>query len=83
MRKYHYNKLRTNPWYSEEEPDKNMRHQVDKKKQSNQLPLPHRGDCNTRSPQWAQQLQRINNRTTALEWTAAKATGGIKCVLLP
>ena len=62
-------------------------------KQSNQLSLPHRDDCKTRmdtkqhttkqrattesyngsnNQQWI-----TNNRTTALEWTAAKATGGL------
>ena len=89
IRKYH--KLQTNPWHREEEPHNNHETPVRQTKQSNQLSLPHQDDCKTKmdtkkrttkhktiteSHNESNNQQRINNRTTALEPTAAKATGG-------
>ena len=48
IRKYHNNKLQTNPWYRGEEPHNNHETSGKQTKQSNQLSLPHRGDCKAR-----------------------------------
>ena len=70
-----------------EEPHNNHETPGRQTKQSNQLSLTHQGDCKTKmdikfSTTKLEQLQTptmgvtINNRTTALERTAAEATGG-------
>ena len=92
IRIYHNHKLQTNPWHREEESHNNHETPGRQTKQSNQLSLPHRDDCKTRmdtkqrttkhrtiteSHNGSNNQQRINNnRTTALEWTGAKATAG-------
>ena len=48
IRKYHNNKLQTNPWHCEEEPHNNHETLERQTKQSNQLSLPHHDDCKTR-----------------------------------
>ena len=48
IRKYHNHKLQTNPWHREEEPQNNHETPGRQTKQSNQLSLPHQGDCKTR-----------------------------------
>ena len=48
IRKYHNHKLQTNLWYREEEPHNNHKTPGRQTKQSNQLSLPHRDDCETR-----------------------------------
>ena len=81
-----------NPWHREEEPHNNHETPGRQTKQSNQLFLPHRDDCETRmdtklrttkhrtiteSHNGSNNQQRINNnRATALERTSAEATGG-------
>ena len=99
IRKYHNHKLQTNPWHCEEEPHNNHRTPGRHPKQNNQLSLPHRDDCKTRmdtkqpttkhrtiteSHNGSNNQQRItNNRTTAIERTAAIVTwggGGLKCI---
>ena len=82
IRKYHNHKARTTPWHREEEPLNHHETPGRQIKQSNQLSLPHQGDCNTRMEsniqQNIEQLQAPtmgvtinknvnNNRTTALE----------------
>ena len=74
IRKYHNHKPQTTPWHIEEDPLNHHETPGRQIKHSNQLSLPYQDDCITRtdtkhgtitdSPQW-------NNRTTALEWTAA------------
>ena len=87
IRKFHNHKLQTTPWYREEEPLNHLETSGRQIKQSNQLFLPHQDDCNTRMDikyvqQNIEQLQTPtmgvtinkkvnNNRTTALERTAA------------
>ena len=81
IRKYHNHKLQRSPWHHEEEPHNTHETPERQTKQSNQLPLPHQDDCKTRSnvQQNIEQLQTPtmgvtiynNNRTTALEGTAA------------
>ena len=84
IRKYHNHKLQTNPWHREEEPHNNHETPGRQTKQSNQLSLPHQDDCKnqneratkhrtiTESHNGSNNQQRINNnRTTALERTAA------------
>ena len=41
IRKYHTNKLQTNPWHHKEEPHNNQETPGRQKKQSSQLSLPH------------------------------------------
>ena len=96
--KYYNHKLKTNPWQHEEEPHNNHKTPGRQTKQSNQLSLPHQDDFKTRmdTKQHTTKHRRITethngsnsqqrlkeNRTTNLEGTAAKATGGLKCILL-
>ena len=96
IRKYHNHKLHTNRWHRKEELHNNHRKPERQTKQSNQLSLPNQDDCKTRtdtnkctakhrtiteSHNGSNNQQRINNnRTTALELTAANATGGLKCI---
>ena len=96
--KYHNHKPQTTPWHREEEPLNHHETPGRQIKQSNQLSLPHQDDCNTRmdiklrttkhrtitdSHNESNNKQKVNNkRTTALEWTVAEATGGLKCILL-
>ena len=98
IRKYHNHKLQTTPWHREEEPLNHHETPGRQIKQSNQLSLPHQDDCNTKmdieqrttkhrtitdSHNGSNNKQKVNNnRTTALERTAAQATGGLKCILL-
>ena len=90
----HNHKPQTTPWHREEEPLNHHETPGRQIKQSNQLSLPHQDDCNTRmgtkqrttkhrtitdSHNWSNNKQKVNNnRTTALERTAAQATGGLK-----
>ena len=84
--KYHNHKLQTSPWQREEEPHNNHETPRRETKQSNQLSLPYQDDCKTRmdikirtikhgtitdSHNRSNNKQVNNNRTTALEWTAA------------
>ena len=85
--KYHNHKLQTNPWHREKEPHSNHMTPGRQTKQSNQLSLPHQDDCKTRrdikqrttkhrtiteSHNGSNNKQQVNNnRTTALERTAA------------
>ena len=87
IRKYHNHKLQTNPWHREEEPHNNHETPGRQTKQSNKLSLPHQDDCKTRrniekhttkhrtiteSHNGSNNKQLVNNnRTTALEQTAA------------
>ena len=83
IRKYHNHKLQTTPWYLEEEPLNHHETPGRQIKQSNQLSLPHQDDCNARmdttkhrtitdSHNGSNNIQKVNNnRTTALERTAA------------
>ena len=48
IRKYHDHKLQTNLWHRGEEPLNNHQTPGRQTKQSNQLSLPHQGDCKTR-----------------------------------
>ena len=91
IKKYLNHKLQTNPWYREKEPHNNHNnHETPGRqtKQSNQLSLPHRGDCKARmdTSNAQQNIEKLQNPTkgvTTFEWTAAKATGrGLKCILL-
>ena len=91
--KFHNHKLQTNLWHREEEPRNNHETPGRQTKQSNHLSLPHRNDCKARmdtilntakhktiteSQNGSNNPKQINNnRTTALEWTAAKAKGGL------
>ena len=89
IRKYHNHKLQTTLWHSEEEPPNHHETQGRQIKQINQLSLPHQDDCNTRmdikkrttkhrtiTDNGSNNKQKVNNnRTTALERTAAQATG--------
>ena len=47
IRKYHIQKLQTNPWYREEEPHNNHETPGRQTKQCNQLSSPPRDDCKT------------------------------------
>ena len=93
IRKYHNQKLQTNPWHREEEPHNNHETQGRQTKQSNQLSLPiemiaklkwtqsnaQQNIKNTESRNGSNNQQRTNNnRATALERTAAKVTGVAK-----
>ena len=85
--KYHNRKLQTAPWHREEEPLNHHETPGRQIKRSNQLSLPHQDDCNTRmgiklrttkhrtiadSKNGSNNKQKVNNnRTTALERTAA------------
>ena len=87
IRKYHNHKLQTNPWQCEEGPHNIHKTPGRQTKQSNQLSLPHQDDCKTRrdmklrttkqrtitaSHNGSNNKQQVNNnRTTALERTAA------------
>ena len=87
IRKYHNYKLQTTPWHREEEPPNHHETPGRQIKQSNQLSLPHQDNCNTRmdtkqstakhrtttySHNGSNNKQKVkNNRTTALERTAA------------
>ena len=87
IRKYHNHKLQTTPWHREEEPLNHHETPGRQIKQSNQLSFPHQDDCNTRmyikqrttihrtitdSHNGSNNKQKVNNnRTTALERTAA------------
>ena len=87
IRKYNNHKLQTNPRHHEEEPHNNLKTPGTHKKESYQLSLPHLDDCKTRmdikqrttkhrtiteSHNGSNNQQWItNNRTTALEQTAA------------
>ena len=48
IRKNRYHKLKTNPWYREDEPHNNHETLRRQTKQSNQLSLFHQDDCKTR-----------------------------------
>ena len=92
IRKYHNHKSQTTLWHREEEPLNHHETPGRQIKQSNQLSLPNQDDCNTRtdtkqrttkhrtitdSHNGSNNKQKvINNRTTALERTAAQATEG-------
>ena len=92
IRKYHNHKLQKNPWHREEEPHNNHETPGRRTKESNQLSLPYQDDCKTRrdiksrttrprtiteSHNGSNNKQQVNNnRTTALERTAAQVTGG-------
>ena len=92
IRKYNNHKLQTKLWHRENEPHNNHETPEKTTKQSNKLSPPHPDDCKTRmetkkgttknrtiteSQNGSNNQQRINNNiTTALEQTAAKATGG-------
>ena len=85
--KYHNHKLQKTPWHREEEPLNHHETPGRQIKQSNQLSLPHKDDCNTRmdikqrttihrtitdSHNGSNNKQKVNNnRATALERTAA------------
>ena len=87
IRKYHNHKRVINPRHREKEPHNNIQTPGRQTKQSNQLSLPHQYDYKTRkghkvthtkhrtiteSHNGSNNQQRINNnRTTALERTAA------------
>ena len=87
IRKYHNYKQQTTPWHPEEEPLNHHETLGRQIKQSNQLSLPHQDDCNTSmdikqrttkhrtitdSHNGSNNKQKVyNNRTTALERTAA------------
>ena len=87
IRKYHNHKLQTNLWHRKEEPHNNHETPGRQTKQSNQLSLPDQDDCKTRrdikkrstkhrtiteSHNGSNNKQQVsNNRTTALEQTAA------------
>ena len=87
IRKYHNHKPQTTLWHPEEEPLNYHETPGRQIKQSNQLPLPHQDYCNTRtdtkqhttrprtitdSHNGGDNKQKVNNnRTTALERTAA------------
>ena len=87
IRKYHNHKPQTTPWHREEELLNHHETTGRQIKQSNQLSLPHQDDCNTRmyikkrttkqrtitdSHNGSNNKQKVNNnRTTALERTAA------------
>ena len=87
IRKYHNHKLQTTPWHREEEPLNHHMTPGRQIKQSTQLSHPHQDDCNTRmdikyrttkhrtitdSHNGSNNKQKVNNnRTTALERTAA------------
>ena len=83
IRKYHNYKPQTTLWHREEEPLNHHETPGSKIKQSNQLSLPHQDDCNTRTGTKqrttkhrtiteSNNKQKVNNnRTTALERTAA------------
>ena len=91
IRKYHKHKLQTNPWHREEEPQNN--HETlgrQSKATSSLFPIKMTAKLEwtqsnaqqnrtiTESHNGSNNQQRINNnRTTALEQTAAKATGGL------
>ena len=93
IRKYHYHKLQTSTWHGEEEPHNNHETPIRQTKQSNLLSLPHQDDSKTsrdikkrttkhraitESHKGSNDKQQVNNnRTTALERTAASATGGL------
>ena len=87
IRKYHNHKLQTTQRHREEEPLNHHETPGRQIKQSNQLSLPHQDDCNARmdikqrttihrtitdSHNGSNNKQKVNNnRTTALERTAA------------
>ena len=87
IRKYHNHKPQTTLWHSDKEPLNHHETQGRQIKQSNQLSLLHQDDCNTRtdtkqrkkkhrtisdSHNGSNIKQKVhNNRTTALERTAA------------
>ena len=87
IRKYHNQKPQKTLWHREEEPLNHHETPGSQIKQSNQLFLPHQDDCNTRtdtkqrttkhrtitdSHNGSNNKQKVNNnRTTALERTAA------------
>ena len=87
IKKYHIHKPQTTPWHCEEEPLNHHETPGRQIKQSNQLSLPHQDDCNTRtdtkqrttkhrtitdSHNGSYNKKKVNNnRTTALERTAA------------
>ena len=90
IRKYHDHKPQTTMWHREEEPLNHHGTPGRQITQSNQLSLPHQDDCNTRtdtkqratkhrtikdSHNESNNKQKVNNnRTTALERTAAMAS---------
>ena len=97
IRKYYNKKLQTYPWHRKEELHNYHETPERQTKQSNHPSLPHPDDCKTRmdikqlttkprtitdshNGSYTKQ-QANNNRTTALERTAAKATKGLKCIL--
>ena len=64
--------MQTTPWHREEKPLNHHEAPGRQIKQSNKLSLPHQDDCNTRdSHNGSNNKQVNNNRTTALERTAA------------
>ena len=75
IRKYQIHKPQTTSWHREEEPLNHHETPGRQIKQSNQLSLPHQDDCNTRMDikyNRRNNKQKVNNnRTTALERTAA------------
>ena len=92
IRKYHNHKRRQPCGTARKSRPTITRHHEGHIKQSNQLSLPHQDDCNTRtdtkqhttkhrtitdSHNGSNNKQKVNNnRTIALELTAAKVTGG-------
>ena len=93
IRKYHNHKPQRTPWHREEEPLNHHDTPERQIKQSNQLSFPHQDDCNTRMNiklritkhrtitdshnRSSNKLKVNNNRTTALQRTAAYDTGGL------
>ena len=93
IRKYHNHKPQTTLWHRKSEPLNHHETPGRQIKQRKQLSLPHQDDCNTRtdtkqrttkhrtitdSHNGSNNKQKVNNnRTTALERTAALATGGL------
>ena len=87
IRKYHNHKPQTTPWHHEEEPLNHHETPGRQIKQSNQFYIPLQDDCNSRrdikycttkhititdSHNGSNNKQKVNNnRTTALERTAA------------
>ena len=84
IRKYHNQKLQTTPWHREEEVLNHHETPGRQTKQSNQPPPPPPPPRTiTDSHNGSNNKQKVNNnRTTALERTAAQATGGPKCTPL-
>ena len=90
IRKYHNHKPQATQRHREEKPLNHHETTGSQIKQTSQLSFPHQDDCNTRMDN-AQQNRAVtdshngsnnkhkvnNSRSTALERTAAQATGGV------